>query len=212
MKQEDTKRVLAEQTLELFAERGYDSVSVGEIADAVGIKAPSLYNHYKSKQEIFDAIVDYVAQRYERDTDKIDIHVQNVKQDISLFEKISEKALSEKVKQIFYYSLRDKTIRLFRKMMTIEQFRSPKLAKLYTERYVTRMIDYHSEIFRKLISAGVIKDENPDALALMYVSPVITLLGVCDRQPERENECVKMLEEHVGLFFNTYNIIEGKNK
>lgn len=212
MKQKDTKRVIAEKALELFAERGYDSVSVGEIADAVGIKAPSLYNHYKSKQEIFDAIVDYVAQRYERDTDKIDIHVQNVKQDISLFETISEKDLSEKVKQIFYYSLRDKTIRLFRKMMTIEQFRSPKLAKLYTERYVTRMIDYHSEIFRKLISAGVIKNENPDALALMYVSPVITLLGVCDRQPERENECVKMLEEHVELFFNTYNIIEGKNK
>ena len=50
MKQEDTKQKIIDKALELFAARGYDAVSVGEIADAVGIKAPSLYNHYPSKQ------------------------------------------------------------------------------------------------------------------------------------------------------------------
>lgn len=38
MKQEDTKQKIIEKALELFAERGYDSVSVGEIAEAVGIR------------------------------------------------------------------------------------------------------------------------------------------------------------------------------
>lgn len=51
-------------------------------AAAVGIKAPSLYNHFSGKRAIFDAIVESVAAQYEADTDKINIHVQNVTADI----------------------------------------------------------------------------------------------------------------------------------
>lgn len=110
MKQENTKKIILEKALELFAEKGYDSVSVGEIAKAVGIKAPSLYNHYPSKKAIFDAIVEVTAAQYERDTDKIDIHVQNSRQDISVFTNITEDALFEKVKQIFDYSIHNETL------------------------------------------------------------------------------------------------------
>ena len=39
MKQEDTRQKILDKALELFAAKGYDSVSVGEIAQAVGIKA-----------------------------------------------------------------------------------------------------------------------------------------------------------------------------
>lgn len=42
MKQEDTKQKILNIALELFSDKGYDSVSVYEIAKAVGIKAPSL--------------------------------------------------------------------------------------------------------------------------------------------------------------------------
>ena len=72
MKQEDTKQKILDKALELFSTQGYDSVSVGEIAKAVGIKAPSLYNHFPSKQAIFDAIVESTTAQYEADTDKID--------------------------------------------------------------------------------------------------------------------------------------------
>ena len=61
MKQEDTKKRILDKALELFSAKGYDSVSVGEIAKAVGIKAPSLYNHFPSKQAIFDTIVESTA-------------------------------------------------------------------------------------------------------------------------------------------------------
>lgn len=201
MKQEDTKRKIIEKALELFSARGYDSVSVGEIAKAVGIKAPSLYNHFSSKQAIFDAIVAETAAQYERDTDRIDIHVQNAAQDVPVFTAISEDALSEKVRQLFVYSLHDETISRFRRMMTIEQFRSPQLAELYSKRYVDRVVAYHAAIFRSLIAAGQIRDEGADTMAMMYVAPVITLLGVCDRQPEREAECLDQLDAHVRLFF-----------
>lgn len=206
MKQEDTKKKILDKALELFAAQGYDSVSVGEIAQAVGIKAPSLYNHYPSKQAIFDAIVDATAKQYETDTDKVDIHVQNSAQDIPVFTEITEEALFEKVRQIFEYSLHNETISRFRKMMTIEQFRSPDLAALYSRRYVERLVEYHAGIFRALISAGEIMAADPETLSMTYVAPVLTLIGICDRQPERESECLDKLKRHVYLF---YNMVHG---
>ena len=178
---------------------------MGEIAKAVGIKAPSLYSHYTGKQAIFDAIVKEVSLQYEKYTDEINIHVQNAEKDKKVFSKITEDFLIEKVRQIFLYSLHNEAISRFRRMMTIEQFRSEKLSAFYTERYVNRMLKYHSAIFENLIALGEIKAENPDTLAMMYVAPIITLLGVCDRQPECEKECVKKLDEHVRLFYRTFN-------
>ena len=208
MKQEDTKQKILDKALELFSTQGYDSVSVGELAKAVGIKAPSLYNHFSSKQAIFDAIMESTAAQYEADTDQINIHVQNAAQDIPVFTEITADALFEKVRQIFEYSLHNETISRFRRMMTIEQFRSPELAALYSRRYVERVLDYHAGIFRALIAAGEITAENPDTLAMMYVSPVLTLIGICDRQPERESECLEKLQNHVRLFFR---MVHGGN-
>ena len=201
MKQEDTKQKILEKALELFSTQGYDAVSVGQIAKAVGIKAPSLYNHFPGKQAIFDAIVESTAAQYEADTDQISIHVQNAAQDIPVFTEITADALFEKVRQIFEYSLHNDTISRFRRMMTIEQFRSPELAALYSRRYVERVLAYHAGIFRALIAAGEIAAEDPDTLAMLYVSPVLTLIGICDRQPERESECLEKLRKHVQLFF-----------
>lgn len=208
MKQEDTKQKILEKALELFSTQGYDSVSVGEIAKAVGIKAPSLYNHFPSKQAIFDAIMESTAAQYEADTDQINIHVQNAEQDIPVFTEISEDALFEKVRQIFEYSLHNEAISRFRCMMTLEQFRSPELAALFSRRYVERVVDYHAGIFRALIAAGEIRAADPDTLAMMYVAPVLTLIGVCDRQPEREGECLEKLQNHVQLFFR---MVHGGN-
>ena len=105
------------------------------------------------------------------------------------------------MRQIFEYSLHDNTISRFRRMMTLEQFRSPELAALYSRRYVERVLAYHAGIFRALIAAGEITAEDPNALAMLYVSPVLTLIGICDRQPEREAECLDQLKRHVSLFF-----------
>ena len=209
MKQEDTKQKILDKALELFSARGYDCVSVGQIAAAVGIKAPSLYNHFPSKQAIFDAIVEATAAQYEADTDKIDIHVQNAGQDVPVFTEITADRLYDKVRQIFEYSLHNAAISRFRRMMTIEQFRSPELAALYSRRYVERVLRYHAGIFRALIASGEIRQEDPDALALQYVAPVLTLIGVCDRQPEREGECVEKLRQHVELFFR---MVHAKQK
>lgn len=200
MRNENTAQKILDAALGLFAKKGYDAVSVDEIAKAVVIKAPSIYNHFGSKQELFDAIVETTAERYAYDTDKLDFCAEGKAKVLSQCKKISEQALYEKVKQIFEYSLHDQWISDFRKMMTIEQFRSESFGEIYTKRFIDRIVDYHSAIFSSLISEGEITG-NADALALIYVAPIITLIGICDRQPEREAECLEKLEKHVALFY-----------
>jgi AcrR family transcriptional regulator len=48
---------------QLFADRGYRGTSMKDIAETVGVRAPSLYNHVTSKQEILFAIMDKAMDR-----------------------------------------------------------------------------------------------------------------------------------------------------
>lgn len=48
----DTRERLLSAAIELFGSRGFDSTSMRDIANEVGIKAPAVYNHYKSKEDL----------------------------------------------------------------------------------------------------------------------------------------------------------------
>ena len=50
-------------SIDLFSRYGYGGVSIRQIATNVGIKESSIYNHYKSKESILDAILDYYIGR-----------------------------------------------------------------------------------------------------------------------------------------------------
>ena len=201
----DTKQRILLEAMRLFSKRGYDAISVEQIASAVGIKAPSLYKHYKSKKDIFDAIFEDTAKRYEEFIQTISIPVTDLKQDVVVFENITAEDLVQKVKSLIKYSLHDENISKFRKMMTIEQFRSPELSKLYSDRYVNQIQNYHTDLFTKMIEAGVLKKEDPCILAMVYDAPILVMLSECDRHPEKEEECIKKLEDHVRLFYRTYS-------
>ena len=200
----DTRQRILREALRLFSQRGYDAVSVEQIAEAVGIKAPSLYKHYKGKQDIFDAVFAETARRYDAFTDSISVHLGNTAEDLDTLRCLNEDDLVLKVRSLMAYSLHDDFISQFRRMMTIEQFRSPQLSALYSERYVAQIQRYYTGLFTRMISLGVLRDEDPQLLALIYDAPILLMLGECDRHPEMEDEAMRQLEAHVRLFYRTY--------
>ena len=200
----DTRQRILREALRLFSQRGYDAVSVEQIAEAVGIKAPSLYKHYKGKQDIFDAVFAETARRYDAFTDSISVHLGNTAEDLDTLRCLNAEDLVRKVRSLVAYLLHDDFISQFRRMMTIEQFRSPQLSALYSERYVAQIQRYHTGLFTRMISLGVLRDEDPQLLALIYDAPILLMLGECDRHPEMEEEAMRQLEAHVRLFYRTY--------
>ena len=51
-----TKKSIFDNSIKLFTQKGYENVSINDIADAVGIRQSAVYNHFNSKQEILDTI------------------------------------------------------------------------------------------------------------------------------------------------------------
>jgi AcrR family transcriptional regulator len=67
----ERRRELTREAARLFAEKGYHGAALSEIADALGVKAPSLYAHVTSKQDILYAIMREGAEAFHGALDSV---------------------------------------------------------------------------------------------------------------------------------------------
>ena len=163
----NTKKRIIEEALVLFSERGYSDVYVGDIAKAVGIKAPSLYKHFKNKQEIFEAILEELKSSYAEQALSIGIHGNNVSADAGIYTEISEEKLIEIGKNLFLYFLHDNHMRLFRKLLTLEQFHNSELANLYSRQY-----------FEIIVTYSKMNDNNDKNINMFFLSLFFILFSI----------------------------------
>jgi|GEM_PF-345394 len=59
-----TKSKIFDSAIELFMQKGFNDVSLKDIAEQVGIQQSTIYNHFQSKQEILDTIYDFYCSHY----------------------------------------------------------------------------------------------------------------------------------------------------
>ena len=200
----DTKQMILDEALSLFAVKGYEGVTVQDIAKAVGIKAPSLYKHYNGKQDIFDAILDKMEERYKKQALSMNMNGLEAEQDQDLFSGITEEDLFEKVKGLFLYYLHDDYAVKVRRMMTIEQYRNKSLSDLYKKQYIEDALLYQKTLFDLFCNAGVLKNENTQMMAIHFYAPIYLMLILCDNRPYREEESLGILKQHVQHFGKLY--------
>lgn len=200
----DTKHRILDEALTLFSEKGYANVFVAEIAERVGIKAPSLYKHYKSKKAIFDAIIEEMNRRFLEEAGALQINGADAARDAEIYKQISEEQLIALGNNLFLYFLHDDYTRRFRKMLTIEQFHDKKLADVYMKQYVDDPLSYQGMLLGLMVSAGVLQAENVEIMTLHFYAPIYMLLTICDRDPEREAEALKTMEAHIRQFNRLY--------
>lgn len=61
---DSTVQKIVDAAEQLFAEQGYDSTPLREIARQVGIREPSLYAHFPNKEAIYGAVIDRALQPF----------------------------------------------------------------------------------------------------------------------------------------------------
>lgn len=200
----NTKKRILDEALTLFSEKGYANVFVADIAKAVGIKAPSLYKHYKSKQDIFNAILDEMRDNYEKHAVMLNMNGNDASADAEVFSKVSEDELVKMGMGLFMYFLHDEYSQKFRKMLTVEQYNNKELAELFTKQYADDPLSYQSGLFIMLSGSGVLIEENPSIMSLQFYAPIFMILTICDRHPERENKFIPLIEQHIRQFSRVY--------
>ena len=199
----NTKQEILEAALELFSVQGFEATSVSQIADAVGIRKASLYSHFENKQAILDALVKEVLDRYAQRS-------IFAKADWDPCEDAEEKpaltpdAAAQMILGQIRYILHDPHIGKARKMLVVEQFRNPELAKLQTKQNYTDVLRYFTGLVKCLIRRGVLAGEDPEIMAAQLCLPISTWLGLCDREPEREPEVMELIDRHIRQFFRLY--------
>lgn len=198
---EDTKEKILLAALRLFANDGYEAVSVSEIAGELGITKGALYKHYKNKKDIFDSIVKRMeemdferAVEYEMPEEAACDAADKYK-DMSL-DKIKKYAIAQ-----FSHWTEEEFSSLFRKMLTVEQYRSRKMLAMYHQYLGNGPLDYMKDIFE-----GMAENElEAEQLAIEFYAPMYMLYGIYDNA-EDKRAVFGMLERHLDRFIEKIKI------
>ena len=197
----NTKQEILAASLELFSVQGFEATSISQIAGAVGIRKASLYSHFESKQAILDALVKEVLEQY--GTHSI-FAKSNWEKDSDNLPRTPDAAVQMIQGQIRYI-LHDPSISRARKMLVIEQFQNPELAKLQTKQNYSDVLQYFTGLMKHLIRQGILSDDDPEIMAAQFCLPISVWINLCDREPDREAEVMELVDKHIRQFFRVYH-------
>ena len=196
----NTKQEILDAALELFSVQGFEATSIAQIAGAVGIRKASLYSHFENKQAILDALVQKVLEQYEEHS----LFARaDWEKDTGSLPQTADDAVQMIQGQIRYI-LHDPAISRARKMLVIEQFQNRSLAKLQTKQNYSDVLGYFTGLIKCLIQKGVLAADDPEIMAAQFCLPISVWINLCDREPEREQEVMELVDKHIRQFFRLY--------
>ena len=190
-----TKERILEEALTLFAQNGFDGTSVEQIAERVGIKAPSLYKHYKGKEDILNAIIDAAETRYEEYFGS-DRNIGEIPENREDFVRVTMGRIA--------FTMHDPMIQKIRKFLVQEQFRNERLAEITTRHQLVGIQKMYEKIIEEMMKSGLFIHDDPALLSIELVSPVVLWVSKADRQPQYEKEIMECIEKHLRHFCDVY--------
>ena len=155
-----TKEKILLTSLKLFAQDGYEAVSISKISGELGMAKSALYKHYKNKRDIFDSIINRMDELdYER-AREYNMPEGNMDEIIKGYRKISIDKIRIYTEVQFKHWTEEEFPSLFRRMLTLEQYRNQEMSDLYQKYLVSGPIDYMTHLF-----AGIIEKKEEAKLA-----------------------------------------------
>ena len=191
----DTKERILDAALELFARCGYLGTSMSDIAKQLGITKAALYKHYASKQEILDRRVERMDEMDRERAREYEIPEAEPDGFAEAYLRIPAEKIRAYSAAQFYHWTRETFPANFRKMLMLEQYRAPELARLYQNYLAAGPVEYMAAIFRKLTDS----DDTAMQLALEFYGPMYLLYSVYDAAEEKSGVS-SMLDAHIEWF------------
>lgn len=186
----DTKERMLQTALELFAKKGYEAASISDIAGALGMTKGALYKHFDGKRAIFDSILARMEARDAQEARDHDLPEGPAETDGTAYATASPDDIIEFSKAMFRYWTEDPFAAPFRRMLTLEQYRSPEMGRLYQQYLAGGPLGYAADLFRAL---GI---PDPQRRAAAFYGPMFLLYSVYDGA-EDKGAVTALLDEHM---------------
>ena len=190
-----TKEKILDAALVSFVENGYKGTNLRDFATGLGLSKSALYRHYESKEAIWNALLNKMEEYY---SERFGSPEHLPKTPTSCEE------LFSLVMHMVDFTIHDEKVILTRKLLLTEQFHDDRIMRLATEHFTNDTKEIFRGIFERMIDAGILIEENPDMLALVLTASITTLIHYCDREPKKEPEIMRQIEEFVKHFIKTY--------
>lgn len=202
-----TKEKIIYEALSLFSVKGYDAVTIREIASAVGIKESSIYNHFKNKQDILNIIIEETLKRYYYTLESVQIPRSEDDNVSELYDNITDDTFLDMCTKIFLFYLKDDYISKLRRLLTIEQYGNGEIGEIFRNVFIDGVLETQRQVLQKFIDSRRFIQGDAYTMALHFYSPVFLLLYKYDNCPEKEEEAILALKKHA----NQYNDIYRRN-
>lgn len=202
MAEKNTKEKILEEALKLFAQSGYKGTSMNEIAAKIGVSKAALYKHYSSKQEILDSIIERMNQMDVQRVEEYEMPGGNMEKVVVGYKNIAVDKIKEFTKVQFLHWTEEEFPSCFRKMLTLEQYREPEMAKLYQKYLAKEPLQYMEAIFSGIVGSS----EEARQLASDFYGPIFLLYSIYDGTDNKQ-EVVNMVEQHVERFSKRFQNI-----
>jgi AcrR family transcriptional regulator len=187
--------------LELASRNGLKSISMAQIAEKVGIKAPSLYNHFKSKDEIVKAMYSFLRERAQQN------RASGFADPDEFSSKGLERILTESL-AAYLGMITDRNMMCFFRVLYSERSINPLAAEIMLEE-TEHMIRSTRNLFYALAVHGKMRSEGVDTAAMTFAMTVHSLIdyqmdkitaGRADRFGDGESPYTKELSEFIRWF------------
>ena len=190
-----TKSKILDEALVMFAENGYKGTNLRELAARLGLSKSALYKHYTSKEAIWNALLDRMIIYYEERFGSAE-HLP--KQPVS-----GEELLALSMRMI-EFTVYDERIILTRKLLLTEQFHDERVCSLATKYFLYGTQNIFATIFQEMMEEGLMKKDDAKMLAFMFTAPISSLIQLCTREPDKQEEVMQRAEAFVKYFITNH--------
>lgn len=163
-----TKEKILYTAIDLFSEKGYKEITVRKIAKQVGIKASSIYKHYKNKEDILNSIFELFRHEMNRSA-VIDKPLGKIYPNISI------KDYLDKSYEVFKTVMWTPLTMKIAKIINIEQQRDESVRAFFIEELIDKPNLILKNVLESMIENKVIAPVDAEAAAREYNAYIIFL-------------------------------------
>ena len=155
-----TKEKILYATLELASKEGLGRISMSDIANAIGIRKPSLYNHYASKEELMRTMFTHIRSEAlkKMPNDNMEAYVERFPSEAILYHAID----------VYFKWNQESDVRKLNRVIAAEKMTDPLVAKMDAEETAER-IQYFKTLFESMTTKGKAKIKDPEFAAKLIV-------------------------------------------